>query len=120
METEDLKSRIEIALARGHLSQWQRQFLLDIHARLERHGSNARLSQKQLAKVYEALNVATPAKAIPLPPSGRRSPPRWQPRRRSLLAREARYWAANFAKTFAVTLALVIGSLIYSYIKDLP
>lgn len=44
MEPEDLKSRIETALAGRRLSQWQRRFLIDIHARLEKYGPNTQLT----------------------------------------------------------------------------
>lgn len=41
---DDLKFRIEAALVRGHLSQWQRQFLLDMRDRLVKYGPRTRLS----------------------------------------------------------------------------
>lgn len=94
MEPEDdLRSRIEVALVRGHLSQWQRQFLFDMRDRLVKYGRRTSHPDK--------------------PPS----PARWRPRRRrSPLVREARYLAARFARAFGFALALVVGSLVYSYI----
>lgn len=118
MEPEDLKSRIEIALGRGHLSQWQRQFLVDIHARLAKYGPNARLTDKQSAKLFEAIGYVPPSSQTP-PQSRPNSPqlPRWrQRRRRNPLVREARYVAGRFARAFGFALAIIIGSLIYSYV----
>ncbi|ACE93787.1 hypothetical protein AMJ96_PB00082 (plasmid) [Rhizobium sp. N113] len=40
----NLRHDIEAALQRQNLTGWQRTFLADIHARLERSGGNARLS----------------------------------------------------------------------------
>ncbi|AGB47890.1 micrococcal nuclease-like nuclease [Mesorhizobium australicum WSM2073] len=116
---DDLKSRIEAALVRGHFTQWQRQFLLDMRDRLVKYGPRTRLSAKQWAKLYEIIGPAPPnANASPQSRSDRPpSSPRWQTRRwRSPLAREARYLAARFARTFGIALALIVGSLIYSFI----
>ncbi|RVC64455.1 MAG: thermonuclease family protein [Mesorhizobium sp.] len=121
MEPEDeLKSRIEAALVRGRLSQWQRQFLLDMHARLVKYGPRTRLSAKQFAKLYEIIGSAPPNTSEPSLPRPYTPPssPHWRPRRsRSPLAREARYLAARFARAFGIALALVVGSLIYSYVE---
>lgn len=116
MEPEELKVRIEIALAGGRLSQWQRHFLVDIHARLVKYGPETRLTDKQRAKLFEAIGYAPPVSQAPQPRStGPRSTP-WRPRRRrSPLAREARYLAGRFARAFGFALAVVVGGLIYSY-----
>ncbi|RWN44689.1 MAG: thermonuclease family protein [Mesorhizobium sp.] len=120
MEPEnDLKARIEAALVRGRLSQWQRQFLLDMRDRLVKYGSRTRLSAKQWAKLYEIIGPAPPSTDPPSQyrPNKPPSSPRWRPSRwRSPFAREARYLAARFARTFGIVLALVIGSLIYSFV----
>lgn len=115
MEHEDLKSRIEIALGRGHLSQWQRQFLVDIHARLEKYGPDTRLTDKQRAKLFEAIGYAPPSSPPPQPrPNKSQS---WRPRRRrSPVVREVRYLAGRFARAFGFAAALIVGSLIYSYV----
>ncbi|MGX5842880.1 thermonuclease family protein [Mesorhizobium sp. ArgA1] len=121
MEPEDdLKSRIEAALVRGRLSQWQRQFLLDMHARLTKYGPRTRLSAKQWAKLYEIMGSAPPTTSEPRPPRqhGPSSSAHWRSRRsRSPLAREARYLGARFTRAFGFTLALIVGSLIYSYVE---
>ncbi|MES0006094.1 thermonuclease family protein [Mesorhizobium sp. M0062] len=120
MEPEDLKSRIETALGRGHLSHWQRQFLVDIHARLVKYGPNTRLTDKQRAKLIEAIGYFPPSSpAPPLPRPNKSQSPTWRPRRRrSPVVREARYLAGRFARAFGFALALVVGSLIYSYVTD--
>lgn len=85
----NLRSDIQHALDRQHLTQWQRKFLTDIHARLERSHGQARLSDKQWRKVFEILGAKTDAKApsaSPIrPPRPLRSVtlmPRFRPRRR--------------------------------------
>lgn len=120
MEPVDLKSCIEIALGRGHLSQWQRQFLVDIHARLVKYGPNTRLTDKQRAKLFEVIGYAPPSShASPQPRPSRSSQlPRWRRRRRSPLAREVRYLAGRFVTAFGMMLALIVASLIYSYVND--
>jgi hypothetical protein len=51
----NLRRDIEEALQRGNLNDWQRKFLADIHARLERSGGSATLSDKQWKKIFEVL-----------------------------------------------------------------
>lgn len=118
MEPEaDLKLRIEAALVRGRLSQWQRQFLLDMRERLVEYGPRTRLSAKQWSKLYEIIGAAPPSTYSPSQSSPNRMITHRLPRRwRSPLEREARYLAARFARTFGFALALVAGSLIYSFI----
>lgn len=119
MEPEDdLKSRIEAALVRGRLSQWQRQFLLDMHARLLKYGPRTRLTAKQWAKLYEIIGSAPPSTHEASQPRPYRPQPHWRPRRsRNPFAREARYLAARFTRAFGIALALVVGSLIYSHVE---
>ncbi|MDK4724983.1 thermonuclease family protein [Rhizobium phaseoli] len=62
----NLRNEIEAALRRSNLTAWQRTFLADIHARLERSGGQARLSDKQWRKICEILG--RPSNVIPLPP----------------------------------------------------
>ncbi|MGR9247035.1 thermonuclease family protein [Rhizobium leguminosarum] len=62
----NLKNDIEAALLRQNLTAWQRRFLTDIHARLERSGGQVRLSDKQWKKIFEILG--RPSNVIALPP----------------------------------------------------
>ncbi|TPK49601.1 thermonuclease family protein [Mesorhizobium sp. B2-5-4] len=116
MEPEDdLKSRIEAALVRGYLSQWQRQFLLDMRDRLVKYGPRTRLSAKQWAKLHETIGSVPPSTYAPS--QSRPNRPLTRPRRwRGSVGREARYLAARFTRTFGIALALVLGSLLYSYV----
>jgi endonuclease YncB( thermonuclease family) len=119
VEPEDLKSRIEAALVRGHLSQWQRQFLLDMRDRLAKYGPRVRLSAKQWAKLCEIVGPAPPGNHAPSPSLPGKPKASLQRRRwRSPLEREAKYLAARFARTFGIALAFVVGALLYSYVKD--
>jgi endonuclease YncB( thermonuclease family) len=116
-----LRTRIEAALASGRLSPWQRQFLIDIRRRFERYGSNTRLSLKQLSKLHEALDDAErsprlAAQVIPYRPATR--PPRRRGRVAGLLAREGRWLAYRFARTFAIMLAIAVVAVIYQAFRQ--
>ncbi|TIX15100.1 MAG: thermonuclease family protein [Mesorhizobium sp.] len=122
MEPEDdLKSRIEAALVRGRLSQWQRQFLNDMHDRFAKYGARTRLSDKQWAKLYEIIGRPAapsahyePSRSLPHRPA---PPQQWRPRRpRNLLEREARFFARRFTRTFGMALALIVVGLVFSLI----
>ncbi|KKZ84562.1 hypothetical protein RPHASCH2410_PC01200 (plasmid) [Rhizobium phaseoli Ch24-10] len=58
----NLRHDIEAALQRQNLTGWQRTFLADIHARLERSGGNARLST--VAKDFRDSKAARSARPI--------------------------------------------------------
>ncbi|RWL50123.1 MAG: thermonuclease family protein [Mesorhizobium sp.] len=116
---DDLKSRVEAALAQRHLSQWQRQFLLDMRDRMVKYGPRMRLSAKQWGKLYETIGpVPSGTKTLAQSRAQQSlSAPCWRIRRwRGPVGREARYLAARFARAFGFALALVVGSLIYSYV----
>lgn len=85
----NLRSDIQRALEHRRLTQWQRKFLTDIHARLERSDGQARLSDKQWRMVFEILGPQTDAKAPSASPNRQPRPlrtaplmPRFRPRRR--------------------------------------
>ncbi|TBE80560.1 thermonuclease family protein [Rhizobium ruizarguesonis] len=63
---ENLRSDIQQALQRKRLTAWQRNFLTDIHSRLERSQGQARLSDQQWKKVFEILG--RPSNVIAMPP----------------------------------------------------
>ncbi|MDN2568357.1 thermonuclease family protein [Aquibium sp. A9E412] len=74
-----LKARIEARLAGGRLDRWQRDFLSDIAARIDRYRQNTRLSDRQLAKVREivgeeraAAEAGPGARVVALPVRQRR------------------------------------------------
>ncbi|NKQ71054.1 hypothetical protein C3Y89_11850 [Rhizobium sp. UPM1132] len=114
-----------------NLTNWQRTFLKDIHAQLERSRGQARLSDKQWRKIFELLGRATGTSAVPPSPAlrnptrdqkGSRFRQRFRPRRRRLdrglqrLAvgflfcwRHSR-WTAGSWSTPSVTLRFAINS----------
>jgi hypothetical protein len=55
-ELEELKLRIAAAVAKGRLTTWQAQFLVDINSRIDKYGTRVRFSDKQLAKVEQILD----------------------------------------------------------------
>lgn len=111
--TGNLRKDIEAALLGQNLTAWQRTFLSDIHARLERSGGQARLSDKQWRKIFEILG--RPSNVIALPPRPATNyPPRRQP---SKLFRTRFGWAGrrlkwrlrSLAIGFLVVVAVAIG-----------
>ncbi|CDX57952.1 putative transmembrane protein [Mesorhizobium plurifarium] len=87
--------------------------------RVAKYGPRTRLTAKQWAKLSEIVGPAPPsAYAQSLPPSDKsRSSPRWR-RWRSPLEREARYLVVRLARTCGITVAIIIGALLYSHVKD--
>ncbi|WSH10143.1 thermonuclease family protein [Rhizobium johnstonii] len=65
----NLRQDIEHALRRPNLTNWQRTFLTDIHAQLERSRGQVRLSDKQWRKIFEILGRATCTSTVPSPPA---------------------------------------------------
>ncbi|MBA8835183.1 thermonuclease family protein [Rhizobium leguminosarum] len=63
----NLRKDIEAALLHRNLTAWQRTFLTDIQARLDRSGGQARLSDKQWRKIFEILGSSNKVTALPLP-----------------------------------------------------
>lgn len=117
-ETEQFIARIDAALASTRLSAWQSEFLTDIRAKFDRYGSRTRLSEKQRLKIEQIVGSSPPLRVVPNLPRQR---PTAYRRKRSLLAREGRWWARRFQRDFAFALALVIGFLIFSMIgKVMP
>ncbi|WP_457939808.1 thermonuclease family protein [Mesorhizobium sp. 10J20-29] len=64
-ELEQLKTRINGALASGRLDSWQTNFLTDLKGRIEQFGVNVRLSDKQLAKLVEIVAPPESLRDIP-------------------------------------------------------
>ncbi|MBB3297343.1 endonuclease YncB(thermonuclease family) [Rhizobium sp. BK226] len=109
----NLRNDIEAALPRQNLTGWQRTFLTDIHARLERSGGQARLSDNEWQKIFEILR--RPNNVIALPPRPATAyPPRRQPSkllwpRFSRAGRRLRWRLRNLAIGFLVVAAVAVG-----------
>ncbi|WP_334543906.1 thermonuclease family protein [Rhizobium leguminosarum] len=61
----NLRNDIEAALLRHNLTAWQRTFLTDIRALLERSDGQVRLSDKQWQKIFEILGRQNNVIALP-------------------------------------------------------
>ena len=125
-EMAPLKSKIQSALEGDRLSNWQRQFLIDIEERIERYGRDVRFSDKQITKLYEILS--SPAKR-----SAQNSPP--QPTQRTRIAsfghsrhppaiRKLGRTRGGFAKRTVLDIAmlaiLMIAAFLYVGYQRLP
>lgn len=118
--TGNLHQDIEAALHGQNLTAWQRKFLTDIHARLERSGGEARLTEKQWRKIFEILgrpnNVATL-------PSGNCSscPPRHRPTKSSFrpslgrVGRRLSWRPERLAVGFFVVAVLAAGQQVFEF-----
>lgn len=84
METaNNLRRDIESALRRNDLNEWQRKFLADILARIDRSGDRFSLTDKQWKKVFEVLgdrSNVVPFQTRELPPPRRSSPIYFRPK----------------------------------------
>ncbi|MGO6939461.1 thermonuclease family protein, partial [Rhizobium johnstonii] len=114
-ETERLKANIRSALAEVGLNPWQRNFLSDVLSKLEKYGSRARLSDKQLLKLNEILGgggtrrleaVATPRTTRHAHRTGFRTP--------SFLSRRIRWWRRRLVRDAVVVALIVMVGLVYS------
>ncbi|NYT30555.1 thermonuclease family protein [Rhizobium sp. WYCCWR 11128] len=109
----NLRNDIEAALLRQNLTAWQRTFLSDIHARLERSGGQARLSDKQWRKIFEILGRPNNVTALPLPiatsrPSHHQTKRLFRPRF-GRAGRRLRWRLRNLAIGFLVAATVAIG-----------
>ncbi len=81
---EDLQRGIRLALASATLNEWERNFLRDMQAKLDRFGRNTRLSDKQYRRLMRfvegAGNRTRPNTASGRHELSRRSKPKWRPR----------------------------------------
>ncbi|RUM17290.1 thermonuclease family protein [Rhizobium vallis] len=114
----NLRKDVETALLRPNLTPWQRTFLTDIHARLERSGGQARLSDKQWRKIFEILG--RPNNVIALPPRTVTAyPPRRQPSklfrpRFGWVGRRLRWRLRNLAIGFLIVAAVALGQQVFN------
>lgn len=106
-------------LATTHLSAWQRNFLSDMQSRLERYGSNTRLSDKQRRKLEEIVGSDAPMPVIPFAPRQRLSQqPIRQRRRRSFL--RGRWRVKWFLRDSTISVAIIVVLLAYTAVQKLP
>jgi micrococcal nuclease len=87
-QLDQVLSGLERALSSKVLNDWERKFLIDMRAKLQRHGTRTSLSEKQHSKLMQLASVSKnptrfrPGKAIPAWPGntktrGRSRVPYW-------------------------------------------
>jgi len=113
-ELQSLSARVDAALARGTLGAWETRFLQDMQGKFRRDGAKVRLSDKQSQKLIDVLNRS----ASPTQFRGPTFRNRYPRKRRSFLAREARYFGFRLRRdlTIAGLLILVLG--LHQLFKD--
>ncbi|TBB57041.1 thermonuclease family protein [Rhizobium ruizarguesonis] len=109
----NLLNDIEAALLRQNLTAWQRTFLTDIYARLQRSGGEVRLSDKQWQKILEILGrpsnvIALPPRTIPAHPSRQRPKKSFRPRF-GRAGRRLKWRFRNLTIGFLVVAAVAVG-----------
>ncbi|PDT32274.1 nuclease [Rhizobium sp. L9] len=113
----NLRSDIQQALQRQRLTAWQRNFLTDIHSRLERSQGQARLSDKQWKKVFEILG--RPSNVIAMPPQTATRRPTAHRARKSFwlhfgrTGRRLKWHLRNLAIGFVVVAAVTVGLQVF-------
>ncbi|MGR9197528.1 thermonuclease family protein [Rhizobium leguminosarum] len=114
-ETEHLKDNIRTALAQTTLTPWQRNFLSDVLARLERYGSKTRLSDKQLSKLHQILGGEGRGGL-----AGRQEPRTavntrlFRHRPRSLLSRKAPWRRRRLVRDITIVAVITLVGFFYS------
>ncbi|WP_261332223.1 thermonuclease family protein [Rhizobium leguminosarum] len=120
-ETEHLKANIRSAFAGVGLSPWQRDFLSDVLSKLEKYGSRARLSDKQLLKLNEILGgggtrrheaIGTSRTTRYAHRTGFRTP--------SFLSRRIRWWRRRLVRDSVVVALIMMVGLLYSVFETGP
>ncbi|MBY3464237.1 thermonuclease family protein [Rhizobium laguerreae] len=120
-ETEHLKANIRSALVEAALSPWQRNFLSDVLTRLERYGSRARLSDKQLLKLNEILGGHGTSRQDGVTASlTTRHSRRSSFRTSSFLSRKLWRWRRRLVRDVVVVALIVMVSLLYSVFETGP
>ncbi|MGM4909365.1 thermonuclease family protein [Rhizobium sp. 768_B6_N1_8] len=111
----NLRSDIKQALERQELTTWQRNFLADIHSRLERSKGKVRLSEKQWAKVFEIIGRQDTPVDFPASKSSARSmqPQMRIPSPRFLRSRRRFFWRLQrLAFGFALVAIVAVVQLL--------
>ncbi|MBY3177576.1 thermonuclease family protein [Rhizobium leguminosarum] len=120
-ETEHLKANIRSELAGAGLSPWQRSFLSDVLSKLEKYGSRARLSDKQVLKLNEILGgggtrryeaTATSRTNRHAHRTGFRLP--------SFLSLRIRWWRRRLVRDAVVVALIIMVGLLYSVFETRP
>ncbi|MBY5814496.1 thermonuclease family protein [Rhizobium leguminosarum] len=120
-ETEHLKANIRSALVEAALSPWQRNFLSDVLTRLEKYGSRARLSDKQLLKLNEILGGHGTSRQDGVTASlTTRHSRRSSFRTSSFLSRKLWRWRRRLVRDVVVVALIVMVSLLYSVFETGP
>ncbi|TBG84510.1 thermonuclease family protein [Rhizobium leguminosarum] len=120
-ETEHLKANIRGALVEAALSPWQRSFLLDVLSKLEKYGSRARLSDKQLLKLNEILGGGGNRRHEAAATSRTtRHSGRSRFRTPSFLSRRIRWWRRRLVRDAVVVALIVMVGLLYSLLETGP
>ncbi|MGO7050352.1 thermonuclease family protein [Rhizobium johnstonii] len=120
-ETEHLKANIRGALVEAALSPWQRSFLLDVLSKLEKYGSRARLSDKQLLKLNEILGGGgTRRHEAAATSRTTRHSGRSRFRTPSFLSRRIRWWRRRLVRDAVVVALIVMVGLVYSVFETGP
>ncbi|TAY52913.1 thermonuclease family protein [Rhizobium leguminosarum] len=114
-ETEHLKSSIRTALSQATLTPWQRTFLSDVLARLERYGSKTRLSDKQLSKLHQILGGEGRGRpVVQQEPRTAVNARRFRHRTRSFLSREAAWWRRRIIRDMMIVAVIALAGPFYS------
>jgi len=111
IEIKYLQSRIDGVLQERRVSDWQRNFLLDMRLKVERYGTRTRFSEKQFATLKRLTSVDGNAELLPI----YNRPKSPQPRR-------PRYWWLSYREQkfliFAMMLVVITISSFARQISD--
>ncbi|RWX35252.1 thermonuclease family protein [Rhizobium leguminosarum] len=120
-ETEHLKANIRSALVEAALSPWQRSFLSDVLSKLEKYGSRARLSDKQLLKLNEILGGnGTRRQEAGATSHATRHKRRTRFCTPSFLSRRIRWWRRRLVRDVAILALIMMVGLVYSVFETGP
>ncbi|TAV40922.1 thermonuclease family protein [Rhizobium leguminosarum] len=120
-ETEHLKANIRGALGEAALSPWRRSFLSDVLTRLERYGSRARLSDKQLLKLNEILGGHGTSRQDGVTASlTTRHSRRSSFRTSSFLSRKLWWWRRRLVRDVAILALIMMAGLVYLVFETGP
>lgn len=107
------RSRIDDVLREGQPTEWQRQFLADIRAKIDRYGTKTKLSEKQLVMLKRLTKLEGTSVVEFSPPQPRHRHARRQPRSNTWRApsRRWRYREMKWAVVLAVFVFMGVAQL---------